>query len=259
MSEATAPGNHGLAVVVSGVHDHPAASRGFGLDVRTVLTGFVIVQVLSLSLADITGAFVCAVVVLAAIASLHRPGLLLGAVAVQTVSAGLFLLSWLPLNGALWGSLISIGFWVFRFAVAVFAAAYVVLTVTPGELITALYRARVPRQLAVPVTVMLRFLPQARQEVRAIIEAMSLRGIPLGAGAWLRHPLHTIEFLLVPMLVSISRLADDLTASGLVRGLGGPQRPTPLIVSRFSWRDAAALVVVCALIGLTAWLRAGGS
>lgn len=251
----TLPADAPLATVVPTRHDQPtaAAPRGLGLDARTALAGLVVVNVLVLSLAraDIAGA--CGLMVLVGIAGLRRPRLFLGAAGTLAACAGLFLLSALPVHGFLWASLVTIGFWMFRFAVALLAATYVVLTVTPSELTATLHRARAPRALSVPLTVMLRFLPQARQEFRAITEAMSLRGIPMGAASWVRHPLRTIEYLLVPMLVSTSRLADDLTASGLVRGLGGPERPTPLGAGRFGRRDALAATVLLGLVAAAVW------
>lgn len=64
------------------------------------------------------------------------------------------------------------------------------------------------------------------------------------------HPLRTIEYLLVPMLASCSRIADDLAASALVRGLGAATRPTPLGVVRFGWRDAIAGVALLGVVAL---------
>jgi energy-coupling factor transport system permease protein len=226
-------------------------SPGLGLAPGTVVVAVVVINIVALSTINLSAALIAAGLVVAAVATLRRPRVLLGAGTGMGISLALFLI---PLPGAL--SLLNpVGFWTFRFSVAILAGLYLLLAVQPGELAATLYQVRAPRWLATPLVVMMRFFPQVRQEFRAVFEAMSLRGIPVGPTAWLLHPLRTIEYLLVPLLVSSSRIADDLASSVLVRGLGQGARPTALNPIRFTWRDAIAAVVLAALAaaGITGW------
>lgn len=234
-----------------------AAGRpsGLGLEPRVAVFALLAINVLVLSLRDQYAVYAAAGLVLIALASTKRWRIFSTVAAVMAVCFGIFWLLPQLENVAVAVTIATAGFWFGRFAVAIGAAIYLLLTVTPSDLVSSLHRLRAPRFLVVPMTVMLRYLPQARLEFVAIREAMALRGIPVGAWAWLRHPMRTVEYLLVPLLVSSSRLADDLTASGLVRGLGGEAYPTPLLVSRFTWRDALAVVVLLGLLGYAIWIQ----
>lgn len=63
-------------------------------------------------------------------------------------------------------------------------------------------------------------------------------------------PAQALEDRLVPLLASAVRGGEDLSASALVRGLGGPTRRTNLVEARLRPLDWACLVgaaVVAAL------------
>ena len=59
-----------------------------------------------------------------------------------------------------------------------------------------------------------------------------------------------IDALVVPLLSSMARVADDLAASSVVRGLGGSTRPTSLTLLRATVWDALALGCVAVVIVL---------
>ena len=75
-----------------------------------------------------------------------------------------------------------------------------------------------------------------------------MRGVDLGVRGIIRHPLVIAERFLVPLLSSIARVAEDLAASSVVRGLGGPTRPTSLTRLRATVWDAVALACVAGVI-----------
>lgn len=155
------------------------------------------------------------------------------------------------LNGAA-GALADIfafaGGWMSRFVVAGGIFWYLVASTTSGQLIAALTRMRLPRAVIVPVTVMLRYVPTAVADLRAIFDTMRLRGVAPSAGRVLLHPGRTVEFILVPLLASSTRIADDLTASGLVRGLGKRGQRTSIWTIGFGWADLVILLVLAALV-----------
>jgi energy-coupling factor transport system permease protein len=97
---------------------------------------------------------------------------------------------------------------------------------------------------------MLRFLPTIIAEARAVYDAMRLRGIG-GWGGMLRHPVLSIERFTVPLIASSLRVADDLSAAALLRGLGSATRPTAMHPPRLGVADLAAVLVVAALATAT--------
>lgn len=130
---------------------------------------------------------------------------------------------------------------------------YLVRSTTPSELSGGLNRMRVPRFVITPLAVMLRFTATVREDAAAITDAMRLRGL-FGPAAAVRHPLRTVEYVMVPLLAAAVRSGEDLAASAMCRGLGAPVRPTTTARLGFGIRDAALALTVLALAALaTFW------
>ncbi|WP_279058574.1 energy-coupling factor transporter transmembrane component T [Mobiluncus mulieris] len=144
--------------------------------------------------------------------------------------------------------LVFAGLWMSRFVVAGGIFWYLIASTSSGQLTAALTRMQLPRAVIVPVTVMLRYVPSALADLRAIFDTMRLRGVAPTWGRVLAHPGHTVEFILVPLLASSTRIADDLTASGLVRGLGKRGRRTCVWPIGFGGADLVVVLVLVALV-----------
>ena len=144
--------------------------------------------------------------------------------------------------------LATIGYWTIRFGVAIAIAAYVVLTTGPAQFTAALRRLKVPSAVIIPFAVVLRFIPTVIDELRAITDAMRLRGLFPGTWGLLAHPLRTAEYVLVPLLSSTTRMADELSAAALTRGLGGVTQPTSIVELRFTRYDLALLAVTALIV-----------
>lgn len=144
-----------------------------------------------------------------------------------------------------------IGTLVVQFIPLVAMASYLVYGTQVSEAVAAMERMRLPRAVVIPFTVVLRFLPTIAQEHRSISDAMRMRGI--GFGGRVRSPLAMLEYRVVPLLVSLVRIGDELTVSALTRGLGGSRTRTHVSRTGFGWRDAllavAVLIPVVALLG----------
>ena len=160
--------------------------------------------------------------------------------------------AWMPLvwfTGA-WVAVLSMTcMWLLRFAVMFGFAAFLLLTTSPAQFTAAMVWARLPRFVIIPMTVVFRFIPALGQEYRSIMDAMQLRGVAPGFWNLLAHPIRSSEYMVVPLLASSTRLADDLSASGLLRGLGANPHPTSAEPLRFSWKGllllAATVAIAC--------------
>lgn len=148
------------------------------------------------------------------------------------------------------GTCAAIAFWFARFFAGFGLALYVYRTTRIGQMKAALRAVHLPRVFVDALAVAFRVIPTVGAEAVAIREAMEMRGVDLGIRGVLRHPLVIAERFLVPLLSSIARVADDLAASSVIRGLGGPTRPTSLTRLRASAWDAAALVCVAGVIAI---------
>lgn len=181
----------------------------------------------------------------------------LGCLVCDALSLGSpLLVTWLEGMGAPRGLVLVIGtcaaiaFWFARFFAGFGLALYVYRTTRIGQMKAALRAVHLPRVFVDALAVAFRVIPTVGAEAVAIREAMEMRGVDLGIRGVLRHPLVIAERFLVPLLSSIARVADDLAASSVIRGLGGPTPPTSLTRLRASAWDAAALVCVAGVIAI---------
>lgn len=136
---------------------------------------------------------------------------------------------------------------------SVATAYYVVSTTTVSELIAGMERLHTPKQITIPMAVMLRFFPTAMEEWRAIGDAMKMRGIRLHGG----KAGAILEYRFVPMLMCSVKIGEELSAASLTRGLGGPVKRTNICKIGFHAQDAIFLLLC--LVGLAVqmilWVR----
>ena len=181
----------------------------------------------------------------------------LGCLVCDVVTLGSpFLIAWMQSIGwprsivLIIGTCSAIMYWFARFFAGFGLALYVYRTTKIGQMKAALRAIHLPRVFIDALVVAFRVIPTVGAEAVAIREAMEMRGVDLRMRGVLRHPLVIAERFLVPLLSSIARVADDLAASSVVRGLGGSTRPTSLTLLRATVWDALALGCVAVVIVL---------
>ena len=224
------------------------------IDPRTKLVALLVVNVLAYGRVPQTMVFVLAAVTIACLSAVLPARAGIGWLVAFAAMAWLWLALPRVWTGVVPGLLTVVGYWGTRMMVSIGMAVAVLMSTQPAHLRAALAAWRVPSVLAVPITVLFRFFPIAWGELTAIREAMQVRGIDPGWRGWLTHPLRSAEYLLVPFLASSSRVADDLSASAVVRGLGAPTRPTSAIPLRWGLADVG---IAAALAGIIAWAVLG--
>ena len=89
----------------------------------------------------------------------------------------------------------------------------------------------------IPCAVVVRFFPTVGEDYRHIRAAMALRGIAAGRGALLRHPVQSLEYILMPLLMNSNNVAQDLSAAALTKGIGLPGRHTCMTELRLTAWD----------------------
>lgn len=131
-------------------------------------------------------------------------------------------------------SLVSVG--VRMMLPCIITGAYAFSTTTVGELTAALRRMHLPESI-IPCAVVVRFFPTVGEDYRHIRAAMALRGIAAGRGALLRHPVQSLEYILMPLLMNSNNVAQDLSAAALTKGIGLPGRHTCMTELRLTAWD----------------------
>ena len=122
--------------------------------------------------------------------------------------------------------LLIIGMVIKKILPAFLMGRYTILTSNVGESIYSLKKMKCPDEIAIPLTVMVRFFYAARIDYSNIKKAMRLRGLTLKK--LIKSPILLFEYRLVPLLMCLSKAADDLTVSAMTKGLAVNQKRTSI-------------------------------
>lgn len=132
-----------------------------------------------------------------------------------------------------------------RFMPGLVMGYYVVTTTTVSEFTAAMERMHVTPKIVIPLSVMFRFFPTVAEEAGSISDSMKMRGI--GGSTILKNPIAALEYRVVPLMVCVVKIGEELSAAALTRGLGSPVKRTNICRIGFCRWDA-----VFALVAITA-------
>lgn len=147
-----------------------------------------------------------------------------------------------------------------RFALLLGEGALLTMTTSPGRLVSGLEWFLRPlnalglrsHELALMVSLALRFVPTLLEEVHKVKDAQIARGAVFGRGAPLRR-IRAVSRLVLPVVLGAFRRADDLAMAMEARGYSGAPR-SHLEELRITGKDMAAGVVV---VGIAVVVMAG--
>lgn len=104
------------------------------------------------------------------------------------------------------------------------------------ELMLSLRKWHVPQGLIIPLSVTIRYFPAIKEEIHYIKDAMKLRNI---------HGIQKLECLVVPIMISATNTAEELSAAAVTRGIENPAPKTSMITMKIGAMD-----VLCVCIGI---------
>ena len=138
-----------------------------------------------------------------------------------------------------------------RFLVLVFITSILTLTTSPisitdgiETLLNPLKKLKLPvHELALMMSISLRFIPTLMDETDKIMKAQMARGSDLSAGP-LKDRLKAVVPLLVPLFVSAFKRAEDLATAMEVRGYRGGEGRTRYRQLKWDWKDTTGLLVL---------------
>jgi energy-coupling factor transport system permease protein len=144
-------------------------------------------------------------------------------------------------------------------------ASLLTLTTSPIDLTDGIERLLQPFQrmglpaheLAMMMSVALRFIPTLLEETDKIMKAQISRGADFED----RNPVRKMKALLpllVPLFISAFRRADELALAMESRGYRGAEGRTKLRELKWSGRDVILLLITCVFIALIYWAKAEG-
>ena len=247
---------------------YPAKSFVHSMDPRTKLL-FLIAYIVAIFVAQtFYGMILCAIVLAAVVIAARVP---FGSVlrSVKGIIFILILTSILNLffHGgehllAEWGiikiyreAIVFTVFLLLRLFLLVMASAVLTLTTTPvrltdgiESLLTPLKWIKVPvHELAMVMSIALRFIPTLIDETNRIIDAQKARGADFESGNLIKR-IKAVIPILIPLLISAFRRADELGDAMDARCYSGSKNRTKYKKLRFGTGDLVALIVAAALI-----------
>ncbi len=164
---------------------------------------------------------------------------------------------WLPIGpfhiskpGLINGTLVDI-----RLILLLVGASFLTLTTTPVELTDAIESllsplkvVRVPaHELAMMMSIALRFIPTLSSETDKVVKAQVARGAKFGSGNPVERARCFIP-ILIPLFISVFRRADELAEAMESRGYRGGTGRTRMRELRMRTWDWVGLVIVAALL-----------
>lgn len=142
---------------------------------------------------------------------------------------------------------IRILFQIFRNIIIPVAFAGAVMELPAGSIISVFSRMRLPKALSISTVVFMRFFPTIGHEYRAIRNSLKFRGIGVSFWNVLAHLPSTYELILVPLLIRTTRIAEELAAAAIVRGVRLDNRIVSFEPVRFTRGDAVLAAVFAVL------------
>lgn len=121
-------------------------------------------------------------------------------------------------------------------------------TTKVSDLMYTLRKWHLPEFIVIPFSVLFRFFPTLKGDYQHIRSAMRLRGIAVTNFDLLKHPIQTLEYIVVPLLMSATATAVDLSAAALTRGISNPTKHTTIVHSGFQLLDYLVLAVALGIM-----------
>lgn len=100
------------------------------------------------------------------------------------------------------------------------AGKFLIKSSDVGSIISSMDALKIPNVISIPVAVMFRFFPSFAEEKKNIKMAMKIRGIDT------KNPLKYLEYVVVPLLIISSNIADDISKAAETKCIANPIKKT---------------------------------
>ena len=113
---------------------------------------------------------------------------------------------------------------------------YIIESTSTDEFVAAMEKWHIPESLG--------------EESAAITDAMRMREIQFGTKKFWQNPTALLEYRVIPLMISVVKIGDELSAAALTRGLGGLKHRTSIAAIGFTAYD---LIIALLSAGLLVW------
>lgn len=138
--------------------------------------------------------------------------------------------------------------------IPVLGYVYILSRISSGEFMSVLMRIKLSKAVAIGIASLFRFIPALGQTFSAMHRASLFRGDGFRWKNILVHPVRSSRYYLLPFLLRLSRISDDLAAALSTRGVGIDGAATSVRDLRAKTRDYVAFtVLICFYGALLLW------
>ncbi len=149
-----------------------------------------------------------------------------------------------------------------RFLVLVLMTSILTLTTSPISitdgmevLLNPFKRLKLPvHELALMMSISLRFIPTLMDETDKIMKAQMARGSDITSGS-IKERIKAVVPLLIPLFVSAFKRAEDLAVAMEVKGYRGGEGRTRYRQLKWDWRDTTIMLLLIVMAGILWVLR----
>ena len=101
-------------------------------------------------------------------------------------------------------------------------------------------------EIAMTLSIALRFIPTLLDETERIMKAQASRGVDFNHGGLFKR-FGAVIALIIPLFVSALERSEELANAMIVRGYDPRSKRTRYRLLRFSWRDAVAFILIAGI------------
>lgn len=135
------------------------------------------------------------------------------------------------------------------------AILFLIKTTKVNEAISTMNKMHLPKAVAVTFAVTLRYIPVLGEELHRIRDAMKIRELSVRNLGIMRGIAKMAECYLVPVLISATKTAENLSAAAITRGIENPSLGTCRGYRKMAWQDYVLLLLEAVLIFVSVYLK----
>jgi len=150
----------------------------------------------------------------------------------------------IQLNMVLNMVIVLLGGFVLKLFPAFATGEYILKSTSVSEMMSAFTAVGMSRKMLIPLSVMFRFFPTIRRESAAIRDAAMMRGVSIGRKRFWKNPGQAFEYRVIPLMISVANIGNDLSAAALSRGLDNPVRHTTYTDVKIGLTDYITVSVI---------------
>ena len=129
----------------------------------------------------------------------------------------------------------------------IYSGVLLCTTTTPSQAVAALRKAKISEKIIVPLCVLMRFFPSLAQEIIHIHNAMKIRGL-VTVGTIIKNPSLAFEHYIIPVMMSASNSAQDLTVAAICKGIENKNPHSCLETIKMTFYDILVILAFVSVI-----------